>query len=100
MWDGHYKTTFKKDFTIAESYGQEALRETYKRAFNEWKDNVEYLTELILVINHKSWDWYNKNNQPMSEFYANLYNEADAAAIHYLEENHPEDLHYYFNTLD
>lgn len=100
MWDGQYKTTFKKDFTIAETYGQEAIRETYERAFNEWKDNVEYLTELVLVINHKSWEWHHKNNKPMSDFYSALYYEADSAALKYLEKHRPDDLHYYLDTLD
>ena len=30
-------TTFWDDFTIADSFGISAIKDTYKRAFEEWK---------------------------------------------------------------
>ena len=47
------KTTFWDDFTIAEAYGESAVKDTYNRAFKEWKTNVEYITEFVMVLNHK-----------------------------------------------
>ena len=44
------QTTFWNDFSIADRFGIEAINDTYKRAFSEWKDNYKYLTELILVL--------------------------------------------------
>lgn len=31
-----FKTTFWIDFTIADQFGLEAVKDTYERAFNEW----------------------------------------------------------------
>ena len=46
-------TTFFEDFSIADHFGIAAIRDTYKRAFNEWKNDYKYLTELVLVLNWK-----------------------------------------------
>ena len=46
------KTTFWMDFSIADKFGIAAIKDTYKRAFNAWKDNHVYLTELVMVLNH------------------------------------------------
>lgn len=43
------------DFTIADMCGRRAIHDTFKRAFEEWKDNYEYLTELVMVLNWKVW---------------------------------------------
>lgn len=49
------KTTFWMDFSIADRFGIAAVKDTFKRAFKEWRTNVVYLTELVLVLNHKMW---------------------------------------------
>lgn len=41
------KTTFWMDFSIADKFGIAAIKDTYKRAFNAWKGNHVYLTELL-----------------------------------------------------
>lgn len=51
-------TTFWMDFTIAENFGETAIRDTYKRAVKEWGEDVEYMAELTLVLNWKIWDLY------------------------------------------
>lgn len=48
-------TTFWEDFSIADKYGIAGVKDTYKRAFNEWKDDYKFFTELTLVLNHKIW---------------------------------------------
>ena len=92
-------TTFWDDFTIAEKFNTKAITDTTEKAFNEWKDDYKYLTELIMVINHKSWYWYEKGNERLTNFYIDMYNFYDARAIKYLEDN-KEALTYYFRTLD
>ena len=32
-------TTFWEDFSIADRFGEAAIKDTFKRAFNEWKGN-------------------------------------------------------------
>lgn len=49
------KTTFWMDFSIADKFGIAAIKDTYDRAFKEWKTNHVYLTELVMVLNHKIW---------------------------------------------
>lgn len=50
------KTTFWMDFNIADRFGLDAIEDTYKRALNEWKDDKVYATELVMVLNWKSWE--------------------------------------------
>ena len=62
------KTTFWLDFNIADRFGLDAIKDTYNRAFNEWKNNVEYATELVMVLNWKSWEHsYDKDGIPFAD---------------------------------
>jgi len=70
--DYELKTTFWMDFTIADHFGAAAVRDTYKRAFDEWKDDYIYLTELVMVLNHKCWQWHRKNDE-LCNVYSDLY---------------------------
>ena len=47
------RTTFWDDFTIAEKFGVSAIKDTYKNAFNSWKNDVVFIVELVLVLNWK-----------------------------------------------
>ena len=40
------QTTFYEDFSIADQFGLDAIKDTFNRAFKHWKDNYVYLTEL------------------------------------------------------
>ena len=64
MAENNYEllTTFWDDFSIADRFGVSAVRDTFNRAFAEWKEDYQYLTELILVLNHKIWQHYEKRN--------------------------------------
>ena len=73
-------TTFWEDFTIADAFGIEAIKDTFNRAFNEWKTNYVYLTELVIVLNWKIWFWYEKNDE-FSKLYNELWEKADAYAM-------------------
>jgi hypothetical protein len=90
------QTTFWDDFSIADAFGKEAIQDTYDRAFKEWKSNYIYLTELVMVLNHKIWHWYEKNDE-----YAELYNELWQKADRYACDNlKGEELSYFYKTLD
>ena len=49
------QTTFWEDFSAADIFRLSAIQDTFNRAFKEWKGNCKYLTELVLVLNHKIW---------------------------------------------
>ena len=89
-------TTFYQDFTIADAFGVSAIKDTYKRAFNEWKDNYKYLTELVMVLNWKIWEYYKTNDE-----YAELYDELWQKADEYARINlHGDEAAYFFRVTD
>lgn len=91
------KTTFWMDFSIADRFGESAIRDTYKRAMKAWKTNVEYLTELVMVLNHKIWQHYESGHKR----YAAIYNELWEKCAEYAESNLTgDDLAYYFQVTD
>lgn len=93
-------TTFWQDFSVADRFGIEAIKDTYARAFEEWKLNCEYLTELVMVLNHKIWQHYKPSSpdaMKLSALYDALWREADAWAMENLKD---EELDYYLQTLD
>ena len=90
------QTTFWEDFSIADMFGAPAIKDTFERAFNEWKSNYIYLTELVIVLNHKIWQHYE-----MKPGYAQLYNQlwekADNYACTHLKG---EELSHFYNITD
>ena len=95
--NGHeMKTTFWQDFTIADAFGIDAILDTYNRAFNEWKDNVVYVTELSLVLNWKIWQWYTKN-EAVAKVYGELWQKHNDWCWDNLKG---DDADYYFRITD
>lgn len=89
-------TTFWMDFSIADNFGMAAVADTYKRAFAEWKDNYKYLTELVMVLNHKIWQWY-ETNEPLARLYNDLWEKTQSYGYDNLND---DELTYFFTTLD
>lgn len=90
-------TTFWQDFTIADRYGDVEVKDTYKRAFAEWKEYVNYLTELSMVLNHKSWEHFRKENDKLATTYSELFLENHYYALEHLTG---DDLSYYISVTD
>lgn len=90
------QTTFWMDFSIADRFGASSVKDTFERAFNEWKNNHIYLTELVMVLNHKIWQ-HNENNAVLAELYNSLWEQADGYATTYLEG---EELSYFYRITD
>ena len=84
------------DFSIAERFGVDAVRDTFNRVFKEWKGNYEYLTELVMVLNWKPWFW-SELNERFADLYFELYEKADEYAISNLKD---EELDYFLRTVD
>ena len=89
-------TTFWSDFSTAEQFGIEAVKGTFKRAFEEWKGDYKFLTELVMVLNHKIWQWYEKNDE-LARVYNALWEEADNYGCENLKGG---ELDYFYETLD
>lgn len=109
-------TTFWDDFAIAERMGItvqdgkyvptniergiSAIRDTYNRAFNEWKTEYKYLTEFIMVLNWKSWRFSSAPVADIPEYcelYSDLYYKARDWALDNLKD---EALSYFLETTD
>ena len=90
------ETTFWEDFTIADAFGVSAIEDTYKRAFNGWKHDYVYITELSLVLNWKMFQWYEKDDSKYQIYY-NLYTKLDAWCMDNLRNS---ELIYYIDTTD
>lgn len=89
-------TTFWEDFSIADRFGYKAVQDTYKRAFNNWRTDYKYLTELVLVLNHKAWQ-HQDSNPVLSDLYVTLYEVCDNYAIDNLKGH---ELKYFFEVTD
>lgn len=92
-----FTTTFWQDFTIADAFGVAAVKDTYKRAFGEWKDDYLYLTDLVAVLNHKLWEHYQKGHEQMARLYNDLWEEAQSYGYEHLKG---EELEYFWRVLD
>lgn len=88
---------FMRDFRIADQYGEEAIKDTYKRAKEGWKNNVKYFASLVMTLNHQSWNWYEKGDDKLGELYNDLWMDADAWGSEHFTG---EDANYYFSFLD
>lgn len=95
--DYEMQTTFWTDFSIADVFGVEAVQDTYDRAIEEWKDHAVYLTELVMVLNHKCWQHYDAGHGSLCKKYEELYYKADTYAMDHLKG---DDLQYYLQTTD
>ena len=90
------QTTFWNDFSIADKFGLSAIQDTFNRAFEEWKEDYKYLTELILVLNHKIWQYY-KTRPEFAALYNSLWEQADQYAVENLKD---EELGYFYDVTD
>ena len=92
-----YQTTFWQDFDIADRFGIDAIKETFEDAFAYAKLSYIYLTELTLVLNWRTWGWYEKQNYELSKLYTDLFNKIDSYCCDNLKG---EELDYFYRTTD
>ena len=89
-------TTFWDDFSIADHFGASGVKDTFNRAFGEWKHDYKYLTELVMVLNHKIWQLY-KTRPALARLYNELWERAQNYAYDNLEG---DELSYFYNVTD
>lgn len=92
-----FKTTFWMDFSIADRFGKEAVQDTFDRAFKEWRNDVEYVTELAIVTSWKCWEHWEKGDNGLGVMYHDMYYEVMGCCLDHLKG---EDLRYYLETTD
>ncbi len=108
------KTTFWQDFCIAEKFGVNAIKDTFKRAFTEWRTDVVYLTELALVTNHRGTNWYfvseklrrsdkeeERKRADVADWLKSIYFGFYNDIVVWARENcNDDDLYYFESTID
>lgn len=95
------KTTFWQDFSIAELFGMPAVQDTFDRVKKEWADDYVYWTELVLVLNHKIWEFY-EISKPLARLYDKLWREAEDIAFSKMDDGSwpKEAADYYYRVTD
>lgn len=92
------QTTFWDDFSIADRFGLDAIRDTYKRSMTSWKTDCVYLTELVMALNWKSRQHYSiEGHDAFVELYSDLFYECRGYALDHLTG---DDLKYFIETTD
>lgn len=92
-----FSTTFFMDFSIADRFGDDAIKDTFERAFNEWKGGLPLPYRSCNRFESKIWEWYEAGNEPR----ARIYNDMWIKAQNYADENlKGEELRYYLRTTD
>ena len=91
------RTSFYEDFSIADHFGGPAIRDTYRRALNAWQNNIEYMTELVMVLNWKIFEHDHSRNYMLAELYDELWCKADEWVLDHFDG---DDLQYFYRTTD
>ena len=89
-------STFYEDFSIADIFGKNAVKDTFNRTFREWKSDHKMLTELVLALNWKIWEHY-QTNEPLARLYDELWRKANTYALDNLKD---DELMYFFRITD
>ena len=109
------KYTFYGDFSIAEfcevwMHDANAVRKTYNNVIKSWGSSYTALTEIILVLNHKSWSFDGDvdssylrcgeaNRVAFTNLYTELYNKA-VNEFYKRYEGNDEAMSYYYQVTD
>lgn len=115
LTDYRPKYTFYADFAIAEfcevyMRNRNAVRKTYKEVISSWGKNIEAITEIVMVLNHKSWAFDGKVDSKYlgigdtkADEFAHLYVELYEDARSVVEKNFKDDedaMSYYYQITD
>lgn len=101
------KTTYTCDFSIAEwcvpVEGMSAIASTLRNALTNWRDNIEFFAEIVIVINMKSWEHAARNNNQYGKMYSDLYYMVRDLYFDWFNNSnkqHNEAMKYYFEYVD
>lgn len=90
-------STFYGDFTIADKFGVNAIKSTYRDCFGGFKEDVTYMAELVVALNWKIWEHYDKGNQEFARVYDDLWRKADDYCCNHFKG---EELREYYEFID
>lgn len=101
------KTTYTSDFSIAEwcvpAEGMLAISSTLRNALTNWRDDIKFFAEIVIVLNMKAWEHAARHNEEYSKMYSELYLCAKDLYFDWFDENNPkhgEAMDYYYQYVD
>lgn len=105
--DYERKTTYTSDFSIAEwcvpVEGMQAIASTLRNALTNWRDDIEFFAEIIIVLNLKAWEHSARGNRQYAEMYSELYLDAKYLYFDWFDSDnkkHDEAMDYYYQYVD
>ena len=90
------KTTFFADLSIAECYGVNGVKDTYKNVMKSWGDDLEFMCEWVIALNQKIWQ-HHQSNPDLGKLYDELWRQADEYCMDKFEG---DDLTAYLDYVD
>lgn len=92
-------TTFFADLYVAYATGgAKAIEDTYKRSMKSYKNNVKYLTELVVSLNHLLWMLHDRVGEcPSTRLLHDLFYKC---RNHCLENFKGDDLDFFSMVID
>lgn len=88
-------STYFSDFSIAERFGIDAIKDTYDRAMKYWGEDIKWATEIAMVLNWKTWQ--HDGNTELCQLYYDLWQKTHEYVNEHFEG---DDLTYYYRTTD
>ena len=105
--DYERKTTYTSDFSIAEwcvpIEGMSAIASTLRNALTNWRDDVEFFAEIIIVLNMKAHEHAARGNWEYAEMYSDLYLDAKCLYFDWFDKDnkqHDKAMEYYYDYVD
>ena len=105
--DYERKTTYTSDFSIAEwcvpVEGMSAIASTLRGALTNWRDDVEFFAEIIIVLNMKSWEHAARQNNQYGKMYSDLYYMVRELYFDWFDDEnkqHDKAMQYYYDYVD
>lgn len=100
-------TTYTNDFSIAEwcvpVEGMSAIASTLRNALTNWRDDIKFFAEIIIVLNMKAWEHSARGNRQYAEMYSELYLDAKCLYFDWFDntnKQHDKAMDYYYQYVD
>ena len=99
-----FSTTFVNDFIIAVPFGEGAIKETFDRCVNGWKDDYKYFTDIAIATNALCWHYYGQSKsttdkaRKLSELFGDLYYKSRAKFYELFKDKEARE--YFFEETD
>ena len=94
--------SFWRIYSIADQIGLKGVNALVRRSLDDWEDDCEHLTAMVIVLDRKLWQWSGRAEmdqgvQTFADLYMSLYEQAKNYALTHL---HGEELSYFLKVTE